>query len=224
MTRDDAATPGHPPDSSQCEPGIHRGSFSEVIDVVRNIMDKDENPDEYLIVKEIDDEKQAFTHSMSRWDLLLKCRRLVAEHSSPAEAHAGARRSDFFRSHPAVRGGEGIGKMAHKERSRATLQFRDLRCLQGITEPVIHVRDGAVVASFDPIRAVITCANMFVVLHEGEDSELQPLMPRLLYANDGAQVDGMIGALPFELQALDAVLYTAFHFRLQVCTARVWWV
>ena len=194
---------------------LDRNCVSQVVGVVQNIMDKDENLDEELIVKEIDVAKQTFTHSMSRWDLLLECRRVVAQHSPPAEPHADvARRSDFFRV--PLRG----SKNAHKEKRRTMLQFRDLRCLQGITEPVIHVREGAIVASFDPIRAVITCSRMFVVLHPGEDSELQQLMPRLLYANEGSLVDGMIGAsaLPFELQALDAVLYAAFHFRMQVFT------
>ena len=97
------------------------------------------------------------------------------------------------------------------------LQFRDLRCLQGITEPVIHVRKGALIVSLFPIRAIITSSNLYVVLSDGQDSELQPLVPRLR-ANEAPHIDGIgeMQVLPFELQTLDAVLYTVFQWHLQV--------
>jgi len=174
-----------------------------------------------LAVTQITADKQAFMRNMSRWDLFLKCRRLCA-HALPAAssaAPAGAGRSDFFRTQAVHSGASGATADQHG-RSRAALQLRDLRCLQGISKPVIHVRDGAMVVTFDPIRAVITLSRIFIVLHV-DDPELQPLMPRLC-TNDSTHVSGIPAArvLPFELQALDAVLYTAFQFRMQVSNAR----
>ena len=104
---------------------------------------------------------------------------------------------------------------AKEGKAAEMLNFRDMRCLQGITEPVMHVRKGAIVVSMDPIRAVITSSTIFVVLKDGQDSELQPLTPRLRAAA-GQHADGLANsfALPFELRALDAIFYTVFLWHL----------
>ena len=111
---------------------------------------------------------------------------------------------------------QGCVRLPSKESQAAEmLHFRDMRCLQGITEPVMHVRKGAIVVSTDPIRAVITSNTIFVVLQDGQDAELQPLTPRLRAAA-GQHADGLANsfALPFELRALDAIFYTVFLWHL----------
>jgi hypothetical protein len=193
-------------------------TFSATVDIVRNIMGKDLNPHEDLLVLEVNEQKQTVMHHMNRWDLLVKCRRHVTQHypAVPPASNVHKFRSEFFRALHSDGGGVGYRKTVRGSKA-ALLQFRDLRCLQGITEPVIHIRKGAIVVSLDPIRAVITSSNMYVVLHEGQDSELQPLVPRLR-ANSAPHIDGVgaLQALPFELQALDAVLYTAFLWHIEV--------
>lgn len=200
-------------------PSNEESSFRATVDIVRNIMGKDLNPHEDLFVLEINEQKQTVMHHMNRWDLLVKCRRHVTQHYPAAPPAGGHKfRSEFFRALCSDDGlGVGMGGRKIERESKAILQFRDLRCLQGITEPVIHIRKGAMVVSLDPIRAIITSSNMYVILHEGQDSELQPLVPRLR-ANSAPHIDGVgeLQALPFELQALDAVLYTAFLWHIEV--------
>ena len=185
-------------------------SFAESASVVQSMMGKDLNPDEDLLVLEINASKQAVMRNMNRWSLLSQCRGIVMQHFPNASSAPTFRshRSDFFALSSRL-----------VSRSRAMMQFRDLRCLQGFTEPVIHVRRGVLVVSMHPIRAVVTSSNMYVILRNGQDSELQPLVPRLR-SNEGPNIEGVseMSSLPFELQALDAVLYTAFQWHLQrVC-------
>ena len=213
-------------------------SFLANVDIVRSIMCKDHHPDEDLLVMEVSAQKtthdadgktknNAFscvTHNMNRWDLLVRCRDLVKRKYPvvPVARNAFKYRSEFFRAltfctAAECEGGDLVNPSRMLERvreSKAMLHYRDLRCLQGITKPVMHIRKGCIVVSLDPIRAVITSSNMYLVLHEGQDSELQPLMPRL-QTNDCNRLD-CANQLPFELQALDAVLYTVFQWHQQV--------
>ena len=58
---------------------------------------------------------------------------------------------------------------------------------------------------------------LYIYIYILQDSELAPLVPRLL-ANSDAHIDGVreMHALPFELQALDALMYTVFLCHLEV--------
>lgn len=123
---------------------------------------------------------------MNRFDLLEECRqsftRVVDDKNTTSEKKK--------KKH--VEGSPGVA-----------LQLRDIRCLQGVSEPALLVRRGAIVVSLDPIKAIVTCDRCFVVLPYGADELLEPLMKRFREGNKDMTVE-----MPFEFIALEALLVT----------------
>uniref|UniRef100_A0A7S4P2N3 Magnesium transporter n=1 Tax=Guillardia theta TaxID=55529 RepID=A0A7S4P2N3_GUITH len=128
--------------------------------------------------------------------------KLQAPQPSPA-AHVRTRRSDFF-----VSLDEDVEEV--KNQNQSNLQFRDLRCLQGISNSVLMVRRGSLVISLDVMRAVVTRGALYIVVQDGADAVLQPLLPRLESLKDIPELQDY----PFELQALEAILYTVFNWHI----------
>lgn len=60
--------------------------------------------------------------------------------------------------------------------------LRDMQVLQIKSEPAILVRRGAILVSLDPIKAIITAHELYVLVPDGSDSVLEPLRIRLDHA------------------------------------------
>lgn len=60
------------------------------------------------------------------------------------------------------------------------LHLRDIRCLQGVSEPALLVRRDAIVVSLDPIKAIITCETAFLVVQEGNPLTHSPMPHHVL--------------------------------------------
>ena len=115
-----------------------------------------------------------------------------------------------------------------------TLQLRDIRFLQGVSEPALLVRRGAIVVSLDPINAIITHSAGYLLIPDGADHvrgtpslpslcpvpQRGPPSPPRAYAECLSQVlepllatlregeaDGQ-SAMPFEFFLLEALLVT----------------
>ena len=74
----------------------------------------------------------------------------------------------------------GIGETGAKRRGQQSdlgvaLQLRDIRCLQGVSEPALLVRRGAIIVSLEPVKAIVTCESAYVVIPDGADELLVPL-------------------------------------------------
>mmetsp|Transcript_21234 Transcript_21234/g.70474 ORF Transcript_21234/g.70474 Transcript_21234/m.70474 type:complete len:459 (-) Transcript_21234:297-1673(-) len=83
-------------------------------------------------------------------------------------------------------------------------QLRDIRFVMSKSEPVVLIRQGVILVSFDPIKAVISCSKSFVIIPEGADEVLEPLKRRLA----SAQNDTKLNSIPFEFSCLEAILIT----------------
>jgi len=122
----------------------------------------------------------AYMRSLTRFDLLLECRKSVPE--------------DVIQQLP----GAGL----HLKHSRgAVLQLRDIRALQDVHHPSLMVRVGAIILSLAPLKAIITQERAFVVVPDGADSLFEPLLKRIRQETQTPN-----GA--FEFVALEALLVT----------------
>jgi len=96
----------------------------------------------------------------------------------------------------------------------ASLQLRDLRALQAGSESALLVRGGAIVLSCSPLNAVVTSQQAFVVVPEGADDLLEPLLHRVQKLRGTEYSSGMTD---FEFVALEALLLTLYeHHRRSV--------
>uniref|UniRef100_A0A7S0EXJ1 Magnesium transporter n=1 Tax=Hanusia phi TaxID=3032 RepID=A0A7S0EXJ1_9CRYP len=86
----------------------------------------------------------------------------------------------------------------------SVVQLRDIRFVMSKSEPVILIRQGVILVSFDPIKAVISCRKSFVIIPEGADEVLEPLKRRLA----AVQNDSKLNSIPFEFGCLEAILIT----------------
>ena len=127
---------------------------------------------------------------MNRFELLEACRRSIPPPPEGATTKGGG----------SAASGAGGG---HRRGKGGLLHLRDIRCLQGVSEPAILVRRDAIVVSLEPVKAIITCECCFVVLPDGADSVLEPLLGRLREGNKDENVE-----MPFEFVALEALLVT----------------
>ncbi|EKX36380.1 hypothetical protein GUITHDRAFT_117489 [Guillardia theta CCMP2712] len=77
---------------------------------------------------------------------------------------------------------------------------RDLRALQAGSESALLVRGGAIVLSCSPLNAVVTSQQAFVVVPDGADDLLEPLLHRVQKLRGTEDSCGMID---FEFVALE---------------------
>jgi hypothetical protein len=119
---------------------------------------------------------------MNRFDLLEECRKSVPP--SNADKNGAKRR-------------------AQQSNLGVALQLRDIRCLQGVSEPALLVRRGAIIVSLEPVKAIVTCDSAYVVIPDGADELLVPLLERLRAGHKDQKVE-----MPFEFIALEALLVT----------------
>lgn len=127
---------------------------------------------------------------LSRFDLLLECRKSVPNSALPG------------------------GTALHLRHSRgAALQLRDIRALQEVQRPSLMVRMGAIIVSIEPLNAIITHDRAFVVVPDGADDLLEPLLHRVRNGHSDAQAHNTA----FEFLALEALLMTLVsHHKQQV--------
>ena len=129
---------------------------------------------------------------LSRFDLLLECRKSVPDSALPG------------------------GTALHLGHSRgAALQLRDIRALQDVQRPSLMVRMGAIIVSIEPLNAIITHDRAFVVVPDGADDLLEPLLHRV--RNGHSDSDAQAHNTAFEFLALEALLMTLVsHHKQQV--------
>ena len=118
---------------------------------------------------------------LSRFDLLVECRKSV-----PETAHTGGTPLHLGHTHGAM------------------LQLRDIRALQDVQHPSFMVRIGAILVSIEPLNAIITRDRAFVIVPDGADDLLEPLMNRLRHKHSDPQAQ----EVAFEFLALEALLVT----------------
>ena len=149
--------------------------------------------DTMLVLVFTADKKSYMRSDMSRFDLLLECRKAVPEdtHHARMPRHLG----------------EGS---CHHTRG-AMLQLRDIRALQDVQRPSLMVRAGAIVVSIEPLKAIITHDRSFVVVPEGADGLLGPL---LNFVHNGLS-DPQAQHVAFEFLALEALLVTLVRHHKQ---------
>uniref|UniRef100_A0A7S4KTB7 Magnesium transporter n=1 Tax=Guillardia theta TaxID=55529 RepID=A0A7S4KTB7_GUITH len=95
----------------------------------------------------------------------------------------------------------------------ASLQLRDLRALQAGSESALLVRGGAIVLSCSPLNAVVTSQQAFVVVPDGADDLLEPLLHRVQKLRGTEDSCGMID---FEFVALEALLLTLYEHHRRI--------
>jgi len=154
---------------------------------------KDADP--MLLLVFTSDNESYMRSDLSRFDLLLECRKTMPESALPG------------------------GTALHLGHSRgATLQLRDLRALQDVQRPSLMVRTGAILVSIEPLKAIITRDRAFVVVPEGADDLLEPLL-RHVRQNSADGLSSSAGrggsSTSFEFVALEALLRTLVSHHTQ---------
>ncbi len=61
----------------------------------------------------------------------------------------------------------------------AILRLQDVQILQGVHEPALLARRGAIVVNLFPVRAIITAQKAFIILPDGADGWLEPFLTTL---------------------------------------------
>ena len=154
---------------------------------------KDADP--MLLLVFTSDNESYMRSDLSRFDLLLECRKTMHESALPG------------------------GTALHLGHSRgATLQLRDLRALQDVQRPSLMVRTGAILVSIEPLKAIITRDRAFVVVPEGADDLLEPLLRHVRQSSaDGLSSSAGRGSssTSFEFVALEALLRTLVSHHTQ---------
>jgi hypothetical protein len=118
---------------------------------------------------------------LSRFDLLRECRKSVPD---------SALQPGSVQQNRQYRG--------------AVLQLRDIRALQDAHRPSLMVRLGAIVVTIDPLSAIITHDRAFVMVPDGADSLLEPLLKRVGHGHSDVHTQN----IGFEFMALESLLVT----------------
>ena len=157
-----------------------------ITSLLMSSMQKD--ADTMLVLVFTADNQSYMRSDMSRFDLLLECRKSVSENAVP---------------------GSSVLQLGHSR--GAMLQLRDIRALQDVHRPSLMVRVGAIVVSIDPLNAIITHDRAFVMVPDGADDLLEPLLRRVRLGHSDAHKP------TFEFLALEALLVTLWsHHRQEV--------
>ena len=138
-----------------------------------------QDSDSMLVLEFTAENKSYMRPGLSRFDLLRECRKSVPDSA--------------------------LGPVQQRRHYRgAMLQLRDIRALQVAHRPSLMVRIGAIVVSIDPLNAIITHDRAFVMVPDGADSLLAPLLKRVGHGHSDAHTQNTA----FEFVALESLLMT----------------
>jgi hypothetical protein len=137
--------------------------------------------DSMLVLEFTANNKSYMRSGLSRFDLLRECRKSVPD---SALQHGSVQQIRQYRG--------------------AVLQLRDIRALQDAHRPSLMVRLGAIIVTIDPLSAIITHDRAFVMVPDGADSLLEPLLKRVGHGHSDAQTQN----IGFEFMALESLLVT----------------